>query len=132
MSRRRARHPLISFSLFLIVCSMGWVAWEYRDELRSKEAPPPLASELRERVEDVILSEFDSDDCFLDISGGLNWRPSERRYRLDILLDNSSTCEERAQGICTRIAERIRADTDLVATVVAFDSAGRELARCVL
>jgi hypothetical protein len=132
MRRRRTRHPLVSLALFLIVGSMGWVTWEFRDELKYQRDAPILDSVLRERVEEAILDEFDHDACFFDLRGHLNWRPNERRYRLDILMEESSQCEKRADEICQRIAQRIHAESEIVATVVAFDSAGREVGRCVL
>ena len=97
MRRRSTRNPFVSFCLFLILCSMGWVAWEYREELRSNRAPERLDSVLREQVEEVILREFELDSCFVDVRGGLNWRPNERRFRLDILLEDSAECEDRAR-----------------------------------
>lgn len=132
MRRRRTRHPLVSFAFFLVVCSMAWITWEFRDELRHQRDAPVLDHILRDRVEEAILDEFDHDTCFFDLRGHLNWRPNERRYRLDILLEESLECEKRAKEICERIAHRIHAESEIVATVVAFDSAGREVARCVL
>ena len=132
MRRRRTRSPWVSFALFLIVCSMGWATWEYRHELRWESEQAPLDAELRERVENIVIEEFEYEVCFLDIRGRLNWRPRESRYRLDILLEESSECEANARAICTRIATRIQEETEKPATVVAFDPAGREVGRCVL
>ena len=59
MPRRRNRNPWVSFALFLIVCTMGWATWEYRHELRFESEQQPLDEELRERVETIILEEFE-------------------------------------------------------------------------
>ena len=132
MPRRRNRNPWVSFALFLIVCTMGWATWEYRHELRFESEQQPLDEELRERVETIILEEFEYEACFLDLRGHLNWRPNEGRYRIDITLDETSECDANARAICTRMAKRIQQETQKPATVVAFDPAGREVGRCVL
>lgn len=130
--RRKSRSPWVSLALFLIVCSMGWVTWEYRHELRWEEEERAPDTELRDRVENIVLEEFNDEACFLDIRGRLSWRPREGRYRLDLLLEQTSECEGNAPGICRRIAKRIEQETECKATVVAFDPADRELGRCVL
>jgi hypothetical protein len=130
--RRKSRSPWVSLALFLIVCSMGWVTWEYRHELRWEREHRPTDTVLRDRVESIVVEEFEHEMCFLDIRGHLNWRPNEGRYRLDLLLDGTTECEGQAGGICERIAKRIAEETESKATVVAFDPAGRELGRCVL
>ena len=132
MARRRNRSPLASFALFLVVCGMGWVAWENRDRLKGEKEAPVLEIDLRDKIEIAILDEYEHDTCFFDLRGHLNWRPNERRFRLDILLEETEKCEKRAREICTRIAQRISNETDRPCTVVAFDPSGRELGRCVL
>jgi hypothetical protein len=132
MRRRRTRNPWVSLALFLVVCSMGYATWELRHELRWTQEVQTLDVEVRERVETIVVEEFEFDECFIDLRSRLSWRPSERRYRLDITLGESQECEGRAREICTRIAKRIEQETEVVATVVAFSPAGRELARCVL
>ena len=132
MSRRRIRSPLASFSLFLIVCGMGWVAWENREFFQPESEEIVLDLDLRDRVQEAVYDELNDDTCFFDLRGMLNWRPNERRYRLDLLIEEGETCERRAREICVRAAGIIQRETGVVATVVAFDSAGRELGRCVL
>ena len=132
MARRRNRSPLASLALFLIVCGMGWAAWEHRDDLKGQREDPILEIDMRDRLEDSILDDYEHDACFFDLRGGLGWRPNEHRFRLDILLELGSKCEERAKEICRKIAQYITAETDRPATVVAYDTAGRELGRYVL
>ena len=132
MRRRSTRDPMVSFALFLVVCSMGWLTWTYRHELKSEGEIEITDMELRDRVEESILQEFSHDVCFFDIRGHLNWRPNERRYRLDLVIETSEECERQARSLCERIARLIYAETDVVATVLAFDASGREVGRYVL
>ena len=132
MRRRSTRHPMVSFALFLVLCSMGWATWTYRDELKSEGEVEVADTVIRDRVEEAILDEFSHDACFFDLRGRLNWRPNERRYRLDFVIETTEACERQARSLCKRIAQLINAETDVVATVIAFDASGREVGRYVM
>ena len=133
MRGRSTRNPLVSFALFLILCGMGFVAWEKRGEIRwggSGEAPPVDAA-LTESVLDAVLEQFGDEDCFVELRGGLMMRPREERFRLEITVSSGRTCEDASTTLCKRIAHLIRSQSGYVATVVAYDSGDRQVGRYV-
>ena len=118
--------------MFLILCGAGLAVWENRHDLTYEPANVVLEAQVRERIHDEILQTLDTEDCFLGLRGNVNWRPREGRYRLDIELSEGSSCESRARGLCSKVAQIIRQRTGREATVIAFDPAGREMGRAVL
>ncbi len=129
---RRVRHPLVSLAMFLVVCGMAYAVWENRAALKSTPAGQLLDRTTRDEIQDRVFTAFEDDDCFSGLRGNMNWRPNEQRYRLDIVVVDGAECEGRARSLCRQIAEMIREDTDIAATVIAFDASGREVGRCVL
>jgi hypothetical protein len=132
MSKRRVRPPAVSFALFLVICGMGWVAYEHRDFFRSDPPKELLTREKKDILREEIYRSLETDDCFLELRGALSWRPNEGRYLLDILVVDGELCELRAKQLCEEIAFLIQDEAGVIATVVAYDQAGRELGRKVL
>jgi len=129
---RRVRHPLVSFAMFLVVCTMAYAVWENRAGLKSQPAGQLLDRSTRDDVQDHVFTAFEDDDCFAGLRSNMNWRPNEQRYRMDIVVEDGADCEGKARTLCEQVAEMIREDTGISATVIAFDAAGREVGRCVL
>ena len=129
---RRVRHPMVSFAMFLIVVGMGFVAWENRHILKGEASGRLMDQPTRQGLQETILEAFESDACFAGFRNNINWRPNEQRYRLDIDIEDGASCESNARNLCEQIANMIKSETGVVATVVAFDAAGRELGRFVM
>jgi hypothetical protein len=126
----RTRHPLHSFLLFVLVCVGAWVAWQNRDFFKgSKEEL--LSRTQREELQEKILESLEREMCFHGLRGLLNWRPNEQRYLLDVELEDGEACEKKAREICEHIVTMIDEEAHVPATVIAYDRAGRELARRV-
>lgn len=129
---RRNRHPAVSFALFLVICGMGWVAYENRDFFKSAPKEEILTSEVKAMLRETIYEVWEDDECFLELRSNLNWRPNAQRYLLDIVVVDGAACEDNARQLCWDIALLIQRETGVVATVVAYDRAGREVGRKVL
>lgn len=129
---RRVRPPAVSFALFLLICGMGWVAYENRDFFKGEPKQELLTREIKDMLREQIYEDFENETCFLELRGGLNWRPNEHRYLLDIVVADGETCENGAKQICEDIALLIQREAGVIATVVAYDRAGREVGRKVL
>lgn len=127
----RVRHPAISFALFLLLCGMGWAAYENRDVFQGSPAQELLGREAKDRLRESIQHTMEGEPCFLEVRGHLNWRPNEHRYLLDLVLADGELCELKADAICEQVARQIQDEASVVATVVAYDLAGRELGRKV-
>jgi len=117
--------------MFLVLCSMGWVVWQHRDEIRWQPDVPPPDPQIRERVVDAVLTAFGNEECFMDLRGDMAWRPREERYRLEIEVRSGQTCEDASTMLCKRIALLIRRESGHSATVLAYDSGGRRVGRFV-
>lgn len=128
---RRTRSPAVSFALFVLICGMGWVAYENRDFFKGSPTEDLLSTDQKEIIQEKILEAFEDDMCFFGLRGHLSWRPNEQRYLQDIVLEDGERCEERARAICENVAQIIADEADVVATVVAYDRTGRELGRKV-
>lgn len=129
---RRVRHPLVSFAMFLVVVGVGMVVWEHRNDLKRQPEHVILEREVREQIETSIDDALANDACYAGLRGHVSWRPNEGRYRLDIDIEDGASCENKARSICEVVARIVSERTNRSATVVAFDSAGREIGRCVL
>ena len=129
---RRVRRPAVSFAMFMVVAAVGFVVWENRHELKGQPEHVILEREVREHIEEEILTALDRDSCFVGLRGHISWRPNEGRYRLDIEINDGAGCESKARGLCEQVARIVRERTNREATVSAFDGAGREVARCIL
>ncbi|MDJ0523477.1 MAG: hypothetical protein QNJ90_15520 [Planctomycetota bacterium] len=129
---RRVRHPMVSFAMFLIVVGMGFVVWENRNMLKGEAAGELMDQTTRADLQDQIYETFESDDCFMGLRSNINWRPNEQRYRLDIEVADGQSCERGAKVLCEQIAHLIKDQTQVIATVIAFDAAGREVGRFVM
>jgi hypothetical protein len=131
-SRRRIRHPAVSLALFLVICGMGWVAYENRDFFKGEPTKELLTREVKDNLREEIYRSLETDECFLEIRGNLSWRPNDHRYLMDIVISDGELCELRAKRICEHIAVLVGEETGVVATIIAYDQAGRELARRVM
>ena len=129
---RRVRHPLVSLAMFLVICSMAYAVWENRAVFKSEKARQVLDQTARDDIQDKIFARFETHECFNGIRGNLSWRPNEHRYRLDIDIADGADCENQARALCEQVAMLIRDEAHVVATVAAFDAAGREIGRFVL
>ncbi len=129
---RRVRHPMVSFAMFLIVVGMGFVVWENRHALKGEKAGQLLDQNTRTEIQDNIYEAFEQDECFSGLRSNISWRPNEQRYRLDIEVEDGDLCEQKAKSLCEQVAQMVKQQTGVMATVVAFDAAGREVGRCVL
>ena len=129
---RRIRHPAVSFALFVLICGMGWVAYENRDMFRGAPPDELLTQDQKKVIQERILKDMEDEACFFALRGHLSWRLNEQRYLQDIELEDGEICEGKAKAICEHIALLIRETAGVVATVIAYDRAGRELARIVL
>ncbi len=129
---RRTRHPAVSFALFLVICGMGWVAYENRDFFKGEPKEELLTSEVKAMLRETIYEVWENDECFLELRSNLNWRPNEHRYLLDIIVADGSSCEDGAKQLCWDIALLIQREAGVTATVIAYDRAGREVGRKVL
>jgi hypothetical protein len=125
----RVRHPLKSLVLFLALCGAGVWVWENRGSLRS-DASTLLPEEKKEEILERIRAAVETENCYVAMRGTLNWRPNEQRYRLDITV--MENCESQAKRLCNEIAQLIRSEAEVAATVIAYDDTGREVAREVL
>ena len=95
---KRVRHPMVSFAMFLIVCGVGLAIWEHRHELTYEPANVVLEATVREAIQDDIMETLAQEDCFLGMRGNVSWRPNERRYRLDIDIEEGAGCEANAHN----------------------------------
>lgn len=129
---RRVRPPAVSFALFLVICGMGWVAYENRDFFRGEPKRELLSREVKDLLREEIYEVFESDACFIELRGSLSWRPNEQRYLLDIIVADGTSCEDGSKQLCWDIALLIQRQTGVSATVVAYDRAGRQIGRKVL
>ncbi len=129
---RRVRHPLVSLAMFLVVCSMAYVVFENRHMLKREKVGQLLDQMTRDDVQDKVFETFENDGCFRGLRSNLSWRPNENRYRLDIEVEDGEDCENKAKALCEMIAHLIQDEAGVVATVAAYDAAGREVGRCVL
>ena len=129
---RRVRHPMVSFAMFLILVCMGYVVWENRGMLKGEPAGQLMDQATRAQLQDKIHETFEDDNCFSGLRSNVSWRPNEQRYRLDIEVEDGDGCESSARSLCEQVARLIQQQTDVVATVAAFDAAGREVGRWVL
>ena len=129
---RRVRHPMVSLAMFLVLAGAGLAIWEHRHDLTYEPANVVLQAEVREAIQDEIMEKLQNDACFAGMRSNVSWRPNERRYRVDIEIEEGAGCESNARSICTTVAQIIRTRTGREATVIAFDPAGREIGRAVL
>ncbi|MDA1194153.1 MAG: hypothetical protein O2894_03135 [Planctomycetota bacterium] len=129
---RRVRHPLVSLGMFLVICGAGIAVWEHRHDLTYEPTNVVLQAQVRDDIQREIMEALAEEDCFLGIRGAISWRPNEKRYRLDIEIADGAGCEAGGRTLCERVAQIIARRTSREATVVAFDSAGREVGRAVL
>ena len=129
---RRVRHPMVSFAMFMIVVCMGYVVWENRGMLKGEKAGELMDRDTRDQLQEKIYDSFENHECFSGLRSNVSWRPNEQRYRLDIEVEDGDLCESGAKALCEQVAILIKQETEVVATVVAFDAAGREVGRCVL
>jgi hypothetical protein len=129
---KRVRQPLVSLGMFLVLCGTGFVVWEHRHELTYEAGSVTMHANVRRAIEDEIMGTLEKDECFIGMRSNISWRPNEKRYRLDIEMLDGGTCEARARSVCMQIARIIKSRTDKEATVIAFDTAGREMGRAVL
>lgn len=128
----RTRHPAVSFFLFVIICGLGYLAYVNRDVFHGEPAGELLSQDQKALIQEKILKELEEEMCFRGLRGQLSWRPNEQRYLQDIELEDGDTCERKAREICDHVAQIIQEEAGVVATVIAYDRAGRELARKVL
>lgn len=129
---KRVRSPLVSLAMFLILCGAALAVWENRHELTYEPANVVLQADVRDAIQDEIMDSLESEGCFLGLRSNVSWRPNEHRYRLDIELAQGAGCEGNARGICSKVAQIVRRRTGREATVIAFDTTGREVGRVVL
>lgn len=122
----RTRHPLQSLFLFVVVCAVAYFAYENR-HLMTGKASDHLTAKRKSEIRDMILAEFGTDADFVTVRS-ISWRPRERRYRLDVELDDATS---NARDMCLDIAAFIAKESEMEATVVGVDSTGRELGRAV-
>ncbi len=125
----RVRPPAVSFLLFVLLCAGAWFAYSHRDWLKGSQTQL-LPDEQRQALLERIREEVDADPAYVALRGSLNWRPNEQRYRLDVTVAENREAE--ARRLCQRIAEIIREQARVAATVIAYDDSGREVAREVL
>jgi len=123
----RVRHPAKSFLLFVLVLGGGWFAYENRHHFTGTPEEQ-LTLEQRESIREDIVKRWQDHAEFITVRA-MSWRPREQRYRLDIIVEDTI---DDPRPLCREIAEWVERDHEVPSTVVAVDSAGRELGRVVL
>lgn len=115
--------------MFVLLCAGAYAVYTHRDMLRGSSTEL-LPEAKKDQILDRIRQTVDSEACYVALRGTLNWRPNEQRYRLDFTVREN--CDVEARRLCREVAEIIREEAQVVATVIAYDDSGREVAREVL
>jgi hypothetical protein len=123
---RRYRHPLKSFVMFILLVAGAYYGYENR-HLFKGEVEEVLSGDQRDELRADVVARWQDHPDFVTVRA-MSWRPNERRYRLEVSVQDAI---ESPKPLCQEIAEFVRAQYEVDATVLAIDSSGRELCRVV-
>jgi hypothetical protein len=98
--------PRKTLLLFLAVCGLGWVSYEFFQRKEMPAAPPDRVEVLKRQIEEAMSG----DSCFLSVSS-LTWRPNQKHYRVDVEV-LQACAKAQAQRMAGRVAELVRHETD--------------------
>jgi len=124
----RTNPPLKSFVLFLLVLGCGYAAYHYVYVERIFEHRPKVyvAKDKLDEVRQAILKEYAQDDCLIEL-GNVLYRARERRYRVDITVDDG--CQDHAKEMCHEISDLVEDLAGCDTEVWAYTSGGGLTAR---